>query len=331
MSNSPSFFYAWKEGDIPPGQNMVISTSERGIAVTREIQIRLAVFKWLEEQSVLYDDVLPWSVLQHGFAFEGQKISLVGQQGIWKPRAFKSMPLSIRTSPDGGYDDGLTEDGLFLHYKYRGTDPNHFENAGLRQACVEKVPLAYFHGLFRGKYLAVWPVFIIAEDRRNLAFTVAVDDMQHVQPDLGFGEDEAEYRRRYITASFRVRLHQKTFRTRVLQAYRNQCSFCRLRHAELLDAAHIIPDSDPHGEPVVSNGLSLCKIHHAAYDRHFIGVTPDYRIVVREDLLIEHDGPMLLHGIQGMHNSRLILPKRQIEQPSRDRLALRFEQFQKAI
>ena len=69
--------------------------------MTREVQIRLAVFSWLQEQSVLYDDVLPWAVLQNNFTFEGQKIALVGQQGIWKPKAFKSIPLSIRRHQRG--------------------------------------------------------------------------------------------------------------------------------------------------------------------------------------------------------------------------------------
>ncbi|HBN94937.1 MAG TPA: HNH endonuclease [Firmicutes bacterium] len=300
------------------------------LVMMQEAQIRLAIFTWLEDQSMLFDDILPWSLLQHGFSYRGQQISLVGQQGIWKPRVFKSIPLSIRTSPKGPYNDGLTDDGL-LHYKYRGTDPNHWENAGLRQAGVEGVPLVYFHALSPGKYVAAWPVFIIGEDRANLAFTVAVDDKQHIQSDQLVSEEADVHRRRYITASFRVRLHQKVFRTRVLEAYRSQCAFCQLRHAELLDAAHIIPDSDPEGEPIVSNGLSLCKIHHAAYDRHFIGVSPDYQIIVRDDLLHEIDGPMLRHGIQEIHNKRLILPKKQVEKPNRDRLALRFEQFRKAM
>lgn len=296
----------------------------------REAQIRLAVFRWLEQQTMLYDDVLPWSLLQHDFSYEGQKVSLVGQQGIWKPRVFESIPLSIRTSPNGPYNDGLAEDGL-LHYKYRGTDPNHPENVGLRRAGAEGVPLVYFHAVAVGKYVAAWPVFIIGENRRNLAFTVAVDDKDHARADQLVSEEDDSYRRRYITASFRVRLHQKAFRTRVLQAYRSQCAFCQLRHVELLDAAHITPDSDPEGVPIVTNGLSLCKIHHAAFDRHFIGVTPDYRIVVREDLLRETDGPMLRHGIQEIHHGRLILPTRRTEQPDRDRLAQRFEEFRRAI
>ena len=30
------------------------------------------------------------------------------------------------------------------------------------------------------------------------------------------------------------------------------------------------------GQPVVSNGLPLTKIHHAAFDAHLIGIDPDY-------------------------------------------------------
>jgi len=41
---------------------------------------------------------------------------------------------------------------------------------------------------------------------------------------------------------------------------------------ELLDAAHITPDTHPEGEPIVSNGLSLCKLHQAAFDRFFFTI-----------------------------------------------------------
>jgi putative restriction endonuclease len=68
---------------------------------------------------------------------------------------------------------------------------------------------------------------------------------------------------------------------------------CRLRHTPLLDAAHILPDRDERGNPEIPNGLSLCKIHHSAYDVGILGVDPDCRIHLRSDVLEEHDGPML--------------------------------------
>jgi putative restriction endonuclease len=62
-----------------------------------------------------------------------------------------------------------------------------------------------------------------------------------------------------------------------------------------LDGRHERP-----GLPEVPNGLALCKIHHSAYDVNILGVSPDYRVHIRSDVLREHDGPMLRWGLQEM-------------------------------
>jgi putative restriction endonuclease len=98
----------------------------------------------------------------------------------------------------------------------------------------------------------------------------------------------------------------------------------------LLDAAHILPDGHPRGEPVVPNGLALCKIHHAAYDHNVIGVRPDLVIEVQQKVLNEIDGPMLRHGLQEMAGVRLAVPKNHAARPDRDRLAERYEMFKEA-
>jgi putative restriction endonuclease len=125
----------------------------------------------------------------------------------------------------------------------------------------------------------------------------------------------------------RRRLHQRAFRERVLAAYRRECAFCRFRHEELLDAAHIIADADPMGEPHVSNGLALCRLHHAAFDRYFVGVRPDLRIEVRQDLLSETDGPTLVHGIQSLHGTIISVPRFATHRPDTERLEQRFAEF----
>ena len=136
-------------------------------------------------------------------------------------------------------------------------------------------------------------------------------------------------RRAYVTASVRIRLHQRQFRERVLDAYRSRCAFCNLRHRELLDAAHILPDSDPAGDPKIPNGLALCKLHHAAFDSYMIGVTPDYIIHVRQDILDESDGPVLRHGLQGLNESKIILPSSRAHWPDRGFLERRWDRFRK--
>jgi len=137
----------------------------------------------------------------------------------------------------------------------------------------------------------------------------------------------ANIRRGYITATVRQRIHQAAFRERVIDAYRQQCALCRLKHDELLDAAHILADADPEGEPVVPNGIALCKLHHAAFDHFFLSVRPDYMIEIRRDVLQETDGPMLKHGLQGMHGQQIQLPTRMVLRPSPALLEQRHRRF----
>jgi putative restriction endonuclease len=131
----------------------------------------------------------------------------------------------------------------------------------------------------------------------------------------------------YVTATFRRRLHQVAFRERVIRAYQDRCALCRLRHHELLDAAHITPDRELEGEPIVSNGLALCKLHHAAFDSFFFVIRPDYVIQVRQSILDESDGPMLVVGLQQIHGQTIHLPRRLEDQPDPRRLERRFEEF----
>jgi len=296
-----------------------------------DLQVRLAAFNWLSERVNSHGDVLPRKLLEQGFEFQGQRIPLVAPQGIFKPQIL-DLPISITTSPNSPYDDNYFAKDGFLHYRYRGTDPNHRDNVGLRKVFELNRPLVYLHGLQPGKYLATYPVYIIGDDPSSLTFRVAVDDalpaFEYSQPSISRQVAEvSDARHAYLTSTVKVRLQQRAFRERVLDAYKSQCSFCRLKHRELLDAAHIIPDNMPEGRSTIENGLSLCKLHHAAFDSFMIGVTPDYVIHVREDILEEEDGPVLQHGLQGLHKTKLILPSSKIHYPNRDALAWRYSRF----
>ncbi len=299
-------------------------------------QVRLAAFQWLGEQVALHGDVLPLDLLRRGFHLEGERVPLASVQGIFKPKVLDEIPLTITTTVKSPYADRVSPDGLML-YSYRGTDPNHRENAGLRKAMLQGTPLIYLHALMPSKYVAVWPVFIVGDDPSSLTFSVAIDDEAYVRAHeraladgLSIREREDAGRRQYVTSIVLKRLHQRGFRERVLDAYRQQCALCRLRHSELLDAAHIIPDGEPRGEPVVENGIALCKLHHAAFDGFFLGIRPDYVIEVRSDILEEDDGPMLLHGLQELHGKRILLPRSKKSRPGADRLEVRYDRFLEA-
>jgi putative restriction endonuclease len=298
-------------------------------------RVRIAAFEWLAKQVKVYGEFLPRDLLARGFEFAGNRIPLVSPQGIFKPQIVPEIPLTITTTTSGPYKDSLGDGEIFI-YRYRGTDPNHRDNVGLRQAMLRKTPLIYFLGIVPGKYFPIWPVYIVGDSQSELAFSVQITDpnsitMQTAQSTQA-AESVAEYgiQKSYTLRIIKQRLHQGTFRERVLRAYREQCAFCRLKHLELLDAAHIVADSDPEGEPAVTNGISLCKLHHAAFDSNIVGIRPDYVIEVRGDVLEEEDGPMLKHGLVELNKKHIILPSPAKLSPDKALLDKRYQEFREA-
>jgi len=291
--------------------------------------IRTAAFAWLRQHMAQRDETVSRPTLERGFEYERTRVRLVGPQGIFKPAQIRYFPLSITTTTSGPYADSFDAEGNYLQYSYRGADPEHHENRRLRDAMTSRIPLIYFFSTVPGWYLAVFPVFIVGDDPDRLRFTVAADDLVN----LDYERDDADdsIRRIYVTRQARQRLHQRSFRDRVLRAYRETCSVCRLRHTRLLDAAHIVPDAEEGGEPVVSNGLSLCKIHHAAFDGKYFGIRSNYRIVVKPDILEEKDGPMLRHGLQEINDREIIVPRQPSKRPDPERLEQRFNSFAESV
>lgn len=201
------------------------------------------------------------------------------------------------------------------------------DNLALRAAFTLQAPVVYFVGTRPGLYKPLYPCFVVADDPGYGRVLVSPGRMtgplDEREPILV--EDPLE--RRYVFRETRVRVHQARFRGRVIPAYRSQCAICRLKEERLLDAAHIVADAEERGEPVVSNGLSLCTIHHRAFDQHLVGVSPDYEVQVARRLLEDEDGPML-EILKGSHGVTIELPRRRASQPDRELLAIRFERFQ---
>jgi putative restriction endonuclease len=131
-----------------------------------DARVRTAAFSFLEAQiRRTGSDTLSRAVLAQGFQFDGRRVPVLGPQGIFKPAILPDMPLSITTvAVEVGsappYRDLIGDDGL-LRYCYRGTDPNHRDNVGLRLARQRRVPLVYCHGVVAGQYVVVGPVFIV--------------------------------------------------------------------------------------------------------------------------------------------------------------------------
>lgn len=245
-------------------------------------------------------------------------------RGIRNPQEFEST-LSIVSASDGGrnnpYDDAIDRDTGLLRYSWAKGPVDAGDNRKLLAALEAGTPLILFEKPLPNLYVPVFPVYVIDVDHDSRHFIVDLDE-NRLRSSRAVSLDK-----RYVERLVKQRVHQPMFRARVLSVYNKRCAICTLKYPELLDAAHIISDSDSRGLPVVTNGMAMCKIHHAAYDQNFIGVSPDYIVHINERLLADRDGPMLQYGLQAMDGKPLELPSRRADRPDRDYLAERFERF----
>ena len=289
-----------------------------------ESALRVAIMDWVRERAEANGGFLHRQELLT-FRIDGRNLPIIDfSRGIRNPAEFSST-LSIVSAADGPYDDTESDDGL-LHYAYRTGDPWTGDNRKLRTAMTTGQPLILFRKEVPNYYTPVMPVYVVDDEPENRSFIIALDEAFRFMGDVrALGQPQREYALRLA----KQRLHQPAFRTRVLLAYATRCAVCTLRHGSLLDAAHIVPDgnTDPPGLPTTPNGLALCKIHHAAYDQNLLGVSPDHRVAINQDLLDEIDGPMLKHGLQEMHGRTLTLPARRPDHPDRELLAWRWARF----
>jgi putative restriction endonuclease len=294
-------------------------------------ELRRAVFTHVTRLRERYAYRIPRDELSAGIVFDGNRVPIWNyQKGIFKPAVLgrNGPALSIHTSAESPYEDQHDHEGGRFIYEYRGADPKQADNVALRRAMELQRPLLYLVAVDPGFYDAIVPVYVVGEDSSKFQFTLVADQvasLDEVHPTVA-----TEYRREYVTRAVMQRLHQAHFRRIVLHAYRERCSICRLGHVNLLDAAHILPDNHPEGEPVISNGIGLCKIHHSAFDANILGIDADVRVHIRGDILREKDGPMLRYGLQELHGWKLHLPRKTIDQPNRDFLSKRFEEFKAA-
>jgi putative restriction endonuclease len=301
-----------------------------------DTQMRVAAFEHVRRLNEVHDH-LTATELKPGFVFDGERIPLINpQRGIFKPQQMRFL-LSIKTvfpKPGGKvwYDDQrevhrqIFESDETIDYAFMGQNPDAADNKWLREAFENQVPIIYFLGIAPGRYQAMVPTFVTGWDARILKARIAFGAPE--QEALVPPENALE--RRYALRVVKQRLHQASFREAVIAAYNGRCALSGLPESLLLDAAHIVADKDEQfGQPVVSNGIPLSKIHHAAFDAHLIGIDPDYRLHVSERLLGQRDGPML-EALKRLKGGTIHLPNRDKDRPDRDRLALRFERFKAA-
>jgi putative restriction endonuclease len=289
--------------------------------------LRISCFASLDVLSAKHGEDIPYvGGLDQGFPFRGRRVPFLQKfKGIHRAAAQEGpAALSIMTPASSPYDDEEVADGFL--YAYRAGSIDQGDNKALRAAYAQQTPIVYFVATRPGWYKPLYPCYVIADD--PMARRVLVSPGRMMGPiderEPALVDDPLE--RVYAVRETRVRLHQARFRGQVLVAYSSRCTICRLKETRLLDAAHIVGDLERTGDPYITNGLSLCSIHHRAFDQDLVGIAADYKVHVSRRLLDDDDGPML-DLLKTFHAKPIELPAKQAWRPDRDRLALRFERF----
>ena len=293
----------------------------------RDDELRAACFLALDVLQAKFGHDVPYAALADGFSFRDTKVPFLNRSyGIYRARAQAGpAALSVNSSPlQLRYQDEQTPDGVL--YAYQGNDPENHFNRWLRSACELRAPIVYFFGTRPNHYMPIYPTFVeedlYAERRVRLSF----GRMRGAPRDREAVEIPDAIEKRYVVRQVKQRMHQGQFRGLVLPAYDDRCAICRLKEVRLLDAVHIVGDAEELGQPVVTNGLSLCSIHHRAFDEDLVGVSPDLRVHVHRRLLDDEDGPML-DLLKAFDGAPLAAPSKKGWQPDPERLAIRFERF----
>lgn len=125
------------------------------------------------------------------------------------------------------------------------------------------------------------------------------------------------------------RVNQNLFRNMVLSAYDYRCCITGISRPELIEACHIIGWKNDERERLnPCNGLAMNVLFHRAFDKFYIGISPDLTVVVSDRLydgLRGEDKDKTFSFFNQYHESKITLPRK--FKPNIDFLDEHFRKF----
>ena len=293
----------------------------------RDDDVRSSCFAALDVLQAQHGPELPSRVcLTPGSTSAAAAPLLEPAYGIYRAANVQRGPaaLSINSAfAQERYQDQGTADGVL--YRYQDGPIDQSLQPWLREAHALDVPLVYFVGTRPNWYRPEYPAFVEDDTRANDRCSslsercaarltnarrcTSATRSSGATSSAGQAEDppSAVPRRRTSCVPRSVR---------DLHAQRDPPARRSTHHRR----------RGGRGRATVSNGVSLCSIHHRAFDEDLVGISADYNVHVSRRLLDDEDGPML-ELLKRFHGGEILVPNRRAWQPKRERLALRFERF----
>jgi putative restriction endonuclease len=105
-----------------------------------------------------------------------------------------------------------------------------------------------------------------------------------------------------------------TFRKSIIALYDYKCAFCKLRivsikDENIVDGSHIKPFAK-FKDDSYTNGISLCKNHHWAFDHGWFGIGDDYEIIIPHNRFDE-EPPEDSKRMMDYHKQPISLPNQE--------------------
>lgn len=211
-----------------------------------------------------------------------------GAQGIWVdqqrtgPLTPGGVGIAVGVLHTGKtYADDLQDDGLIYHYPEtdRGRKDQR-EAEALKFAEYYRLPVFVILHSKKRNLRDIKPGWVADHDDASKQCVILFDEPSGALPSV------VEHKPFRLSASRAEKQKTVTQRERspvfhfeVAKRYGQQCAFCEISEARLLEAAHIKPVSE-NGSDDPRNGLVLCANHHKAFDAGLVGIEPaSYELV----------------------------------------------------
>lgn len=130
----------------------------------------------------------------------------------------------------------------------------------------------------------IWDEFINNKETLVFESERILAEKEHVTIEEKYSEilkDISDLKGETKIREVKTRVNQNVFREMILSAYQNRCLITGINLKELLVASHIIPWSKNELERLnPENGLCLSNLYDKAFDKGFIGITIDHKIIL---------------------------------------------------
>ena len=128
--------------------------------------------------------------------------------------------------------------------------------------------------------------------------------------------------RRQLVSTVTRKSRNAKFSEGIGRAY-DRCALCGFQYGNTLEAAHIVPVSDPASTDTYDNGMGLCPLCHKLYDKGYVLVDRDYRISLNPHYQQEFQAQNRSGSLDDLMNrlcDRLLIPEDEAYRPSPERL-----------